>query len=313
MATDRLGDMRLFVAATELKSLTAAGKKLEISPAAASARLIKLETTLQSKLFDRTTRSLRLTDEGQVFLRYSKIALQAIEDAEIALLDKKSAVKGKIRISASVDLGRNLLSPWIEEFSLLYNDLNIALTLTDSNSNLIQDNIDLAIRFGLPDNDLLVARFLASNWRVLCASPDYFKKNGKPKIPSELVHHKFIILVTDNGPLNEYYFTVNNQDSKYLVEMDNAWETNDSVQAKMWAIAGHGITRKSIWDIMTEVRKGSLEIVLTKYISKEAGIYAVMHKNKYIAPRIRVFLDFLIEKFKSLEVNTLHKLPHHIN
>ncbi|UUM26578.1 LysR family transcriptional regulator [Acinetobacter colistiniresistens] len=310
MATDRLGDMRLFVEATELKSLSAAGRKLGISPAAASARLIKLEATLQSKLFDRTTRSLRLTDEGQVFLRYSKIALQAINDAEVALLDKQATVKGKLRISASVDLGRNLLSPWIEEFSLLHSDLNISLTLTDSNSNLIQDNVDIAIRFGLPDNDLLVARFLAPNWRVLCASPEYLKKNGIPKTPEDLIHHKFIVLVTESGPLNEYYFSSNQQDTKFLVKMDEAWETNDSVQAKMWAIAGHGITRKTIWDITSEVRKGTLELILTKYIRNEAGIYAVMHKNKYIAPRMRAFLDFLIKKFENLEANALRQLPH---
>lgn len=310
MATDRLGDMRLFVEATELKSLSAAGRKLGISPAAASARLIKLEATLQSKLFDRTTRSLRLTDEGQVFLKYSKIALQAIDDAEVALLDKQSTVKGKIRISASVDLGRNLLSPWIEEFSSLHKDLNIALTLTDSKSNLIQDNVDIAVRFGLPDNDLLVARFLAPNWRVLCASPEYLKKNGIPKTPEDLIYHKFIVLVTDNGPLNEYYFTFNEQNSKFLVEMDNAWETNDSIQAKMWAIEGHGITRKIIWDVTSEIRKGSLQLILTKYISNEAGIYAVMHKNKYIAPRTRAFLDFLINKFENSEKNLLKLLPY---
>ncbi|WP_038345041.1 LysR family transcriptional regulator [Acinetobacter sp. A47] len=309
MATDRLGDMRLFVEATELKSLTAAGRKIGISAAAASARLIKLEGALEAKLFDRTTRSLRLTDEGQVFLRYCKIALQAIDDAETALQDKQSAVKGKIRISAAVDLGRHLISPWIEAFSQIYPDLSIALTLTDSNSNLIHDDIDIAIRFGLPDNDLLVARYLAPNWRVLCASPAYLEKYGVPKQPADLIRHKFIVLVTDSGPLNEYYFNFDHQPLNYVVPMENAWETNDSVQARMWALAGHGITRKIIWDVATELKQGSLQALLTDGIVREAGIYAVMHKNKYLAPRIRSFLDFLIKKFEMAAPDILTQLP----
>ncbi|EKU50853.1 LysR substrate-binding domain protein [Acinetobacter sp. WC-323] len=309
MATDRLGDMQLFVEATELKSLSAAGRKMGISPAAASARLIKLESSLEAKLFDRTTRSLRLTDEGQVFLRYCRIALQAIEDAEIALQDKQSAVKGKIRISVAVDLGRNLISQWIEEFSLIYQHLSISLTLTDSNSNLIHDDIDIAIRFGLPDNDLLVARYLAPNWRVLCASPVYLEKYGIPERPLDLAKHKFIVLVTESGPLNEYYFNFDNQHSKYVVPMETAWETNDSVQARMWALAGHGITRKIIWDVASDLKKGNLQAILTQGIVREVGIHAVMHKNKYIAPRIRFFLDFLVKKFEVLTPHMLDQLP----
>lgn len=309
MATDRLGDMQLFVEATELKSLSAAGRKMGISPAAASARLIKLESSLEAKLFDRTTRSLRLTDEGQVFLRYCRIALQAIEDAEIALQDKQSAVKGKIRISVAVDLGRNLISQWIEEFSLIYQHLSISLTLTDSNSNLIHDDIDIAIRFGLPDNDLLVARYLAPNWRVLCASPVYLEKYGIPERPLDLAKHKFIVLVTESGPLNEYYFNFDNQHSKYVVPMETAWETNDSVQARMWALSGHGITRKIIWDVASDLKKGKLQAILTQGIVREVGIHAVMHKNKYIAPRIRFFLDFLVKKFEVLTPHMLDQLP----
>jgi len=309
MATDRLGDMRLFGEATELRSLSADGRKMGISPAAASARLIKLESSLEAKLFDRTTRSLRLTDEGQVFLRYCKIALQAIDDAEMALQDKQSAVKGKIRISASVDLGRNLISHWIEEFSAIYPDLSIALTLTDSNSNLIHDDIDIAIRFGLPDNDLLVARYLAPNWRVLCASLAYLEKYGIPERPSDLAKHKFIVLTTESGPLNEYYFNFDQQNLKYTVNMETAWETNDSVQARMWALAGHGITRKIIWDVASDLKNGELPAILTQGIIQEAGIYAVMHKNKYIAPRIRFFLDVLIKKFEVLAPNILNHLP----
>jgi len=150
MATDRLGDMRLFAQAAALGSLSAAGRKLALSPAAASARLVKLEAALNTRLFDRTTRQLRLTDEGRVYLQHCLIALRAIDDAEAVLQDGNHGVRGKVHISASADFGRNLLSQWLEEFSSNYPEINIALTLSDSVANLVQDDIDIAIRFGKP-------------------------------------------------------------------------------------------------------------------------------------------------------------------
>ncbi|MGF6574984.1 DNA-binding transcriptional LysR family regulator [Paraburkholderia sp. GAS333] len=191
MATDRLGDLQLFVEASTLGSLSAAGRKLGLSPAAASARLGKLEAVLRTRLFDRTTRQLRLTDEGRVYLQHCQIALQALADAEVALEIGRTSVQGKLRISASTDFGRNLLGDWLDEFTRTHPQVRIALTLTDSLSNLVQDDIDLAIRFGVPDTSSgLIARQLAPNWRVLCASPDYLARNGEPGTPDDLAGHE---------------------------------------------------------------------------------------------------------------------------
>src|SRR5450830_1731469 len=144
MATDRLGDMRLFVEAAALGSLSAAGRKLALSPAAASARLIKLEAALRTKLFDRTTRQLRLTEEGRFYLQQCWVALRAIDEAEAGLQASQTEVRGKVRISASADFGRNLLNDWLEAFSTLHPELYVALTLSDSVSNLVQDDVEHA-------------------------------------------------------------------------------------------------------------------------------------------------------------------------
>ena len=145
---DRLGDMRLFVEAAAAGSLSAAGRKLGLSPAAASARLLKLEKSLHARLFERTTRQLRVTDEGRVYLQHCRIALQAIDDAEAALQAGQNLVRGKVRISATSDFGRYLLRGWLDEFHERYPDVSFALTLSDSVSNLLLEEIDLAIRFG---------------------------------------------------------------------------------------------------------------------------------------------------------------------
>lgn len=297
MATDRLGDMRLFVEAAALGSLSAAGRKLGLSPAAASARLIKLEAALRTRLFDRTTRQLRLTEEGRFYLQQCWVALRAIDEAEAGLQASGKEVRGKVRRSASADFGRNLLNDWLQDFSALYPDLKIALTLSDSVSNLLQDDLDLAIRFGQPQDSSLIARQVAPNWRVLCASPEYLARHGEPETPADLARHTFIVLVTSTGPLNTFHFVVGGQPWDHVVPMSEAWETNDGSLAREWALAGHGIARKTIWDAAMDIRAGRLKVVLPDFCIREAGVYAVLHSNRYRSPRVRVLLDFLVERF----------------
>ncbi|WP_282363170.1 LysR family transcriptional regulator [Pseudomonas sp. PS01297] len=297
MATDRLGDMRLFVEAAALGSLSAAGRKLGLSPAAASARLIKLESALRTRLFDRTTRQLRLTEEGRFYLQKCWVALRAIDEAEAGLQASGKEVRGKVRISASADFGRNLFNDWLQDFSALHPELKIALTLSDSVSNLLQDDLDLAIRFGQPQDSSLIARQLAPNWRVLCASPEYLARHGEPETPADLARHTFIVLVTSAGPLNTFHFVVEGQPWDHVVPMSEAWETNDGALAREWALAGHGIARKTIWDAAMDIRTGRLKVVLPDFCIREAGVYAVLHSNRYRSPRVRVLLDFLIERF----------------
>ncbi|CAM2153028.1 DNA-binding transcriptional regulator, LysR family [Pararobbsia alpina] len=298
MATDRLGDMRLFVDAATLGSLSAAGRKVGLSPAAASARLLKLEAALHARLFERTTRKLRLTDEGRLYLQHCRIALQAIDDAEAALQEGQNVIRGKVRISATSDFGRNLLCTWLDEFSAQHREVSFALTLSDSLANLLEDEIDLAIRFGVPRDSSMVARRLAPNRRVLCASPAYLERYGEPHHVTELADHRFVVMVNAAGPQNTYTFVTDNGTYTHTVPIDHAWETNDGALARAWVLAGHGVAHKSIWDIAADVRAGSLKVLLPACGVDDAGVHAVFHGNQYLAPRVRALLDFLIQRFE---------------
>lgn len=298
MTTDRLGDMRLFVEAAQLGSLSAAGRKLDLSPAAASARLLKLEKSFHTRLFERTTRQLRLTDEGSVYLQHCVIALQAVDDGEAALLERQNLVRGKVRISATSDFGRNLLCVWLDEFVRRHPDISYALSLSDSTSNLLHDEIDLAIRFGTPLDDMLATRKLAPNRRVLCAAPAYLARHGVPATPADLADHRFALLVTAAGPLNAFHFEREGERYTHVAPLNQAWECNDGAMVRAWALAGHGIAQKSIWDVAADVHAGRLQVLLPDWPTRAAPVHALFHPNRYMPPRVRLLLDFLIERFE---------------
>jgi DNA-binding transcriptional LysR family regulator len=310
MTMDRLGDMRLFVEAAALGSLSAAGRKLALSPAAASARLLKLEKSLHARLFERTTRQLRLTDEGRLYLQHCRIALQAIDDGEAALQAGQQQVRGKVRISATSDFGRHMLCGWIDEFRQTHPDVSFSLTLVDSVSNLLLEEIDLAIRFGEPPDSGLSARRLAPNRRVLCASPEYLARRGTPHTPDELAGHDFVVLVTSSGALNELEFTRGDERARYTMPVEASWETNDGALARAWALAGHGIAHKSIWDIAADIHAGKLKMLLADWCTHEAAVYALFHGNRYMAPRVRLLLDFLVQRFESTTAELLGELAY---
>ncbi|KMZ11733.1 Transcriptional regulator, LysR family [Candidatus Burkholderia humilis] len=227
MTMDRLGDMRLFVEAAALGSLSAAGRKLGLSPAAASVRLLKLEKALHARLFERTPRQLRLTDEGRIYLQHCRVALQAIDDAEAALQAGQNIVRGKVRISATSDFGRHMLCGWLDEFGAQHPDVSFALMLSDSVSNLLLEEIDLAIRFGAPPDSGLASRVLAPNQRVLCASPEYLARRGTPTTPAELLGHDFVVVVTSSGPLSELNFMRGEERYAFSMPVADSWESND--------------------------------------------------------------------------------------
>jgi DNA-binding transcriptional LysR family regulator len=300
LSTDNLGDIRMFVEAAGQGSLSAAGRKLGLSPAAASARLVRLEAALSTQLFERTTRKLRLTDEGRVYLAHCQHALQTLDDARAALQAGRASIGGKLRVSATSDFGRGTLRRWLEAFAERHPDIRIALTLSDQLSHLLHDDIDLAIRFGNPPDSSMVAKRLAANRRVLCASPAYIAAHGAPDHPDELARLDFIL--SSGLPANAWRFTRHGETVAFQAPESRAWETNDGAIAREWALEGRGVVMKSLLDVHADLRAGRLGVLLPDWRSPDAPVNALFQRSRFLAPRVRALLDFLAERFAETAV-----------
>jgi DNA-binding transcriptional LysR family regulator len=298
---DRLGDIRLFVEAAELGSLSAAGRKLNLTPAAASARLAKLEATVSTRLFERSTRRLRLTDEGQLYLDGCRQALQALDDADALLQHGRGTVSGKVRLSSTSNFGRHRLLDWLDAFNARHPDVTFSLTASDSSSNLWQDDIDLAIRFAAPPDGALIARRLAANRRVLCAAPAYLERHGTPCDPHDLARFRCNLVTVASGPLNTWRFSRDGLTQTYIAPRAAAYETNDGDLMRIWTLRGYGIALQSIWDIADDVRAGRLKVLLPDWRHHDTPLHAIYPAKRYMAPRVRALLDFLIERFAAEE------------
>jgi DNA-binding transcriptional LysR family regulator len=294
---DNLGDIRLFVEAASQGSLSAAGRKLGLSPAAASARLVKLEGALHTQLFERSTRRLRLTDEGRLYLAHCQHALQTLEDARAALQAGRMAVSGALRVSATSDFGRSVLRHWLDEFNALHPQVALTLVLSDSLSHLLQDDIDLAIRFGVPADSSMVAKRLADNRRALCASPEYIAAHAVPDRPDGLDALDFILLSSASGVANNWRFSREGETVHFTASAERSRLTNDGSLAREWAIEGRGVVMKSIWDIGADLQAGRLALVLPEWRCPDVPVHALFQRTPYMAPRVRALLDFLEQRF----------------
>ncbi len=298
MVIDRLSDMRLFVDAASLGSFSAAGRKQGLSPAAASACIQRLETALRTRLFERTTRQLRLTEEGELYRQYCHQALELMQEAEQLLQAGQQQVHGTVRLSAPSDLGRNLLLQYLEAFRQQYPQVRFALHLSDSMTNLVADDIDLAIRYGQPPDSSLVARKLAPSRRVVCVAPHLAERLGRPATPEALTRLPCLVLTTAAGPMNEWRY---HQDGAPRgVRLEHYQESNDGEIVRKWALQGLGYAYKSLLDVAEDLRAGRLETVLDDYFTDSAPLNALYHGNRFQPPRVRRLLDFLQARFAGL-------------
>ncbi|MDC8757559.1 LysR family transcriptional regulator [Janthinobacterium fluminis] len=292
---DRLSVIRLFLDAAALGSFSAAGRKQGMSPAASSACIQRLEASLKVKLFERTTRRLRLTEEGQRYKHYSEQALALMAEAEESLHAGSGAVRGTVRISAPSDIGRNVLLPYLDEFRARHPEVQFALVLTDATSNLVQDDIDLAIRYGqLPDSDM-VARLLRPSRRVVCVAPALAARVGLPRTPDELAELPAIVLVTALGPMHEWRYCEDGK--RRSVRVQRYLQSNDGEIIRKWAVGGQGYAYKSILDIGDDLRAGRLQTVLDDYFTDSAPLNLLYHRARFQPPRIALLIDFLLERF----------------
>ena len=260
----RFDDLQLFVHAAEHGSLSAAARLLDLSPAVASAALKRLESQLGARLLARSTRSLRLTAEGEGFLAHARAALASLDEGRRLLARERDEISGVLQLSAPSDFGRNVLLPWLDELQQAHPLLNVRLLLGDRNADLFRQPVDIALRYGTPEDSSLVAVPLClENRRVLCAAPDYLRRHGEPRSIAELSGHNCLLYQLGSGVHDHWRFQLHGREEGVLVNGDRFCDDADVV--RRWALAGAGIAYKSWLDVAADVRAGRLRVLLEHY------------------------------------------------
>jgi DNA-binding transcriptional LysR family regulator len=288
--------IKLFVMAADMLNISAAGQQLGLAPAVASARLAKLERQVGADLLHRSTRKVSLSLEGEEFLPYAREIL-AQEDAALAALGHGSAeVKGTLRFAASSTFAQLNVIPILPIFLERFPHVNLDLKLSDTQINLIDGGFDLALRNYTAKDSSLIGRKIAIDTRILCASPDYLKLHGTPLEPRDLSQHQLIVF--SSAIPRKLTSTHGASSCTYPPQNANSRVTCDDGQSlRIAAKAGAGICMSSVWSVRRELDKGTLKRVLPDYeVDDGSAIWLVYPKSNVLTAKVRVFIDFLVEK-----------------
>lgn len=289
--------LELFIRVATLGAFGKAGREFDLSPTAATQRIQGLEKELGVKLFNRTTRAVALTADGEVFLGHAMRIIASIEDARSDLSGANTNIKGDLRVAGSASFGRRYMAPYIAEFLREYPDVRVRLELSDGIVDVVEQGFDLALRIGCLTPSSLVARKLVDNPRLLVASPTYLKSMGRPKKPKDLMAHNCIVLADNrNWKLRDRSGTA------HEVRVTGNFTTNYGEVTTEAALADAGIALKSLWDIRHLLESGSLRPVLDQYtIEPLWSLWAVRPPGQMVPARVRAFIDFMESRFQQLD------------
>ncbi|MEX5668761.1 LysR family transcriptional regulator [Pseudomonas fluorescens] len=292
-------DLSFFHLLANKGSLAATARELGVTPPAVSKRLTALEARLGVRLVNRTTRSMSLTAEGELYFSHAARILTQIDEVEQLIGASRATPKGLIRVNASLGFGRRYIGPALAAFFAQYPEVEIQLEISDHPLDLATHGFDLGIRFGTLPDAAFHARKIASNRRLLCASPLYLEKHGTPQKLADLQQHNCIFLRQNETPYGVWSFT--NGGRTQNVKVRGALGCNDGEVALNWALEGFGILLRAEWDIARYVRSGRLRLVLEDQTPTRADVYAVYPQQLHLSARVRSLIDFLVERFKHID------------
>lgn len=293
---ERISDISLFLRVVDLGSISAAARSENLSLAVASKRIQRLEESLGARLLNRTTRRLYPTPEGELLASQGRPLIEALNALGESLHTSRSEVTGTIRVTMSASFGRLYISPLLAEFQSLHPDVNFVAHLSDEVVDLVKGGYDLAIRIGNLKDSSLVARRIAPNRRVLVASPSYLAQRGVPQHPAELEAHDGL-LMTDADGKRDIWTLLAPGEGTFRVKINSKIESNFGELLRDAAVYGRGISLQSVWHVADDLNAGRLQIVLPDYPVQESFIHAVTPTRLMQTPRIKAFIDFLLEKF----------------
>ncbi|MFT5780716.1 MAG: DNA-binding transcriptional LysR family regulator [Pseudomonas sp.] len=292
-------DLDIFVRTADSGSFSAAARALDMSPAAASIAIKRLETRLGVRLMVRSTRSLRLTDEGRRYLDSVRLALGALAEGEQALQSHTLGLSGSLQLAAPSDFGRNVLLSWLDEFKQQHPHIQLRLLLNDRNADLFREPVDIALRYGVPQDSSLVALPIAPQHRRLaCASPAYLARCGTPHTPSELAKHAAVLYLRNERAHDLWRFSRVSEVQEVRVSGD--YLCDDGEVARLWALAGHGIVYKAQLDVQADLTAGRLVQVLGDWQGESAPFNLLCPHRAQVSERVKALQSFLQQHCASL-------------
>lgn len=280
-----------FVAVAESQSFSLAARSLDISTAQVSRQISALEKRLQVKLFYRTTRKVSLTEEAEQYYQHCRHILDDLNRAEEAITNLQSIPQGKIKLTAPLTYGEQKILPLVNDFVVLYDQVEVNTELTNNKVDLVGDGFDIAIRLGQLEDSSLFAKQLGQRSKYVCASVSYIQKHGKPQLLSELKDHNCLL-----GTMDYWHFIDKGKGKNIKVRGNLSCNSGDALLDA--ALKGIGIVQLSDYYVNKYIKSGQLITLFDQYREPAEGIWAVYPQNRYLSPKIRLLIDYLAEHLK---------------
>lgn len=290
----RLDDVQLFVQTVDAGSFSAAARLNGVTPAMASNAVQRLERELNVRLFVRSTRSMRLSDDGERYLPHARAMLASVAEGTRALAEGRGEITGLLRLAVPSDLGRNVLLPWLDAFQAEHPGITLQLRVSDRTTDLHRHPIDAAVRYGVLEDSSLVAQpLLPDNRRVACASPDYVARHGAPAHPDDLREHNCLCFVL--GELVHDRWTFALPQGSCTIKVTGNRVSDDGEVTHRWGLAGHGVIYKSRADIAHDLAAGRL-VDLFPGLGELAPLSLVSAHRTQLTPAVQRLKEFLRER-----------------
>ena len=293
---DALGAIRVFSRVAEAGSFSAVARELGTTQPTISKQVAMLEDHLGTRLVNRTTRNLTLTEDGKGYYEHCRHILQAVEEADGAVGRRQATPSDLIRVGCPVAFGRLHIAPRMRRFLDRYPELRVELVMSDQFGDLVEQGIDVTVRIGDLADASLVARFLGVTRRVTVGSPEYFARMGEPRTPHDLARHNCLVY-TQLSTGNEWHF--DGPSGLIKVRVTGSFLADNSEAIRAAVIAGISIGVAPIWSLRDEIARGEVRIVLADWEPKRLPIHALYPSRRFVSSKVRAFIDFLAEEFRN--------------
>jgi DNA-binding transcriptional LysR family regulator len=291
---DRMIDIAMFVKVVEAGGFAAASRKLDMSPSTVTIHVQDLEQQLGARLLNRNTRSVSLTEIGKAYYERCLQILADVDEANNVVQELQSTPRGTLRLSVSIGIPL-LLAPVIAEFTSLYPDVNLKMTISDHVVDMVEEGIDLAISLLPIPNSSLIVRRVGSYRMQVWGSPSYFEAHGRPRMPGDLTRHNCLIC-SFSTPFSDWQF--DGPDGQETIHVSGNMETNSIEALKLAAVHGQGLIRMPSFAVVDEVKAGLLVPVLMEFMRFERPVNAVYPHRHHLSVKVRSFLDVATKHFR---------------